>query len=133
MVRRESIRGLALAACALVGVIPGRAPAYIDIPPATLGRMCESTMSFTLMRVEEIDAKRGRVIFRAVRDLKGNGPSDLAKHAVGLKAGGGKEVLAWAKKGTRAVHFASASRGYSYTYLDGHWYSATLSGGWWHL
>src|SRR5688572_8075019 len=123
---RQAVR-LALAA-ALVGAAP--AAAYIDIPPATLGRMCDATMSITLVRIEKADG--GRVLFRAVRDLKGNGPSDVVKHAIGTEPAG-QEIVRRAEVGRSAVHFASASRNFSYTYLDGHWYSATYADGWWRL
>jgi hypothetical protein len=109
------------------------AEGYIDIPPATLGRMCEATMSITVVRVEKIEEEKGLVIFRAIRDLKGNGPSDLVRHAVGTDLGRGDAIIRWAKPGKQAIHFASASRNYSYTYIDGRWYACALVEGWWRL
>jgi len=110
---------------------PSAALAYIDIPPATLGRMCDATMSITLMRVEKLDKARGRIVFRAVRDLKGNGPSDVVKHELGKDSEKRQAIVAWADAGKEALHFASASRSYSYTYIDGYWYSSSYADGWW--
>src|SRR5687768_16471424 len=102
---------------------PSPAHAYIDIPPATLGRMCDASMSITLVQDETIRPEKNLIVYRAVRDLKGNGPSDLVKHVLGSGPEPGRAVLRWAEVGKRALHFASASRNYSYTYIDGHWYA----------
>jgi hypothetical protein len=124
---------------ALLGlaVIAGSRPAmgYIDIPPATLGRLCASSMNVTVLRVEKVDRDRGAVVYRAVRDLKGNSPADLIKQVIGRESDVGKQVLAWAAPGKTAVLFGSAARDYGYVYTDRCWYSATYAAkeGWWRL
>ena len=107
--------------------------AYVDIPPATLGRLCANTMSITLMRVEKVSHEKSVVLFRAVRDLKGNGPSDVIKLSLRGAPDKAALIVAWAEVGKTTLHFASASRNYSYTYIDGLWYACTYAQEWWHL
>lgn len=113
-----------------------RSHAYVDLPPTTLGRLCGSSMHISEVRVDKVDAKRGRVIYRAVRDLKGNAPSDYWKQAVDPRTKAGESLLKWAQPGKTALFFGSAARNAGYVYVEGNWYLFAAPEGatqWWHL
>lgn len=117
-------------------ILPIIAPAYIDIPPATLGRLCASSMNVTILRVERVDRDGQKVIFKAVRDLKGNSPADFVKAALEHDAKIGVPLVKWAEAGREAVFFGSAARGAGYLYADGRWHllnGANGPGQWWRL
>lgn len=112
----------------------GFAAGYIDLPPATLGRLCASSMNVTLLRVEKLDRERRAVVFRAVRDLKGNSPSDFYRLAAGSDKALGEALLKGAGGGKTALFFGSAARNAGYVYVNDRWYLWTAPGGsakWW--
>jgi hypothetical protein len=117
------------------------AQAYITAPVATLGELSDSTY-ITLVRVEKVSQQKGIILYRKVRDLKGNYPKDAIKHVFDLKntpphKGLGdvpvrpdeqdwRYAIQWAKAGKTAVMFTRQYDPYGdfgHTYIDGCWYA----------
>jgi HEAT repeat protein len=135
------IRTVAAWACLLLAAWPSSAGAYITAPVQTLGALCGSTY-ITLVRVEKFSKEKGVIIYRKVRDLKGNYPREQLRHAFDLKntplhKGAGDvpvrpdEVdwhyaLDWAEVGKTAVCFTLKYDPYGdfgHTYIDKCWYA----------
>jgi HEAT repeats len=117
------------------------ARAYITRPVTTLGQLSASTY-VTAVRVEKVSRENGVILFRKVRDLKGNYPRDTIRHVFDLKntpahKGSGevpirpderdwKHALRWAVPGKTAVMFTLKYDPYGdfgHTYIDGLWYA----------
>ena len=129
-------QAVAVASVFIFAGYTGSVRAYIDIPPATLGRLCNSSMNITILRVEKIDRDGQKVIFKAIKDLKGNSPGDFVKAALETDAKIGVSLLKWCDVGREAVFFASAARNAGYLYADGRWHFLNCANGpaqWWRL
>jgi hypothetical protein len=130
-------RALGLLLCLLAT----SADAYITAPVQTLGQLCGSTY-ITLVQVEKFNREKGVIIYRKVRDLKGQYPRDRIRHAFDLQntpqhKGAGdvpvrpdekdwKYAMDWAREGRTAVIFALKYDPYGdfgHTYIDGCWYA----------
>ncbi|HEX7898075.1 MAG TPA: HEAT repeat domain-containing protein [Planctomycetota bacterium] len=117
------------------------AGAYITAPVQTLGALCGSTY-ITLVEVEKFNREKGVIIYRKVRDLKGQYPRDRIRHAFDLKntplhKGAGDVPVrpdakdwdyatGWAEAGKTAVIFSlkyDPFGDFGHTYIDGCWYA----------
>jgi hypothetical protein len=133
-------RSLALFCCVLGASAPP-ARAYITAPVPTLGQLCDSTY-VTVVRVDKVNREKGIIIYRKVKDLKGEYPRDTIKHVFDLKntpahkgpgdvpvrpdAKDWKYALEWAGPGKTAVLFTLKYDPYGdfgHTYIDGCWYA----------
>ena len=124
----------ALGLTSLLALLPPSTLAYIDLPPPTLGRLCDMSMHISVGRVDKVDHEKRRIICRAVRDLKGNSPSDYWKQVLDGDVGLAKPILKWAEPGKTLLFFGSAARNAGYCYIDGTWYLFTANDGashWW--
>jgi hypothetical protein len=125
-----------LGAGTLLALWAGPSSAYIDLPPATLGRLCESSMNITVLRVDKIDREKRRIIYRAMRDLKGNAPSDYHRQVFDPDDRAGDSILQWAERDKSILFFGSAGRNGGYSYIQGKWHLFAYSDGatqWWRL
>src|SRR5205085_12446162 len=87
----------------------GLAPAYVDMAP-TLARIVRESETIAVVEVDRFSAERGIVLLKAVRDLKGKGPTESIKHRVVSGSGAAVEhaILEWAEPGRRGVLFVTA-------------------------
>lgn len=123
-----------LGTASVLALTAGRSLAYIDLPPATLGRLCDMSMHISVVRVDKVDREKRRIIYRAVQDLKGNSPSDYWKQVLDGDAALSAPILKWAEPGKSALFFGSAARNAGYCYVDGSWYLFAANEGaaqWW--
>jgi hypothetical protein len=68
-----------------LGLFGSPAKAYITFPVTTLGQLCDSSTYVTLVRVEKFSQENGIIVYKKVRDLKGEYPKDKIKHIFDLK------------------------------------------------
>ena len=109
------------------------AHAYIDMAP-TLSKIIADSKAIAVVEVAEFDRANHLVVFKAVRVLKGDVPTDRILHDVALAEGGAipRLILQWAGPGARAVLFVS--RNTALVCIGQGWYQARASeGGPWRL
>ena len=100
--------------------------------PHSLGRICKESTNIVVMQVERVDRAKNLIIYRKVKDLKGNHPQEQIRHNIGQKGSHEREwqtVMAWAKEGRRAVIFHNGRA--SVTGIDDYWYQCFAEGQWW--
>lgn len=105
--------------------------AYVEIP-YTLGRVINEATFVLVMRVEKVEKTKNLILFRKVRDLKGNFPQDVIRHNIGTAGFHPREwqtIMAWAEPGQTAIFFHNG--GASETCINGYWYQAYAGGDWW--
>jgi hypothetical protein len=116
--------GVALACVSLVR-------GYVEAPH-TLGRVCYESTNIVLVEVDKVDKTRGLIIFKKLRDIKGNHPEVQIKHNIGQRGFHAREwqnVMAWAEAGKKAVFFHNG--GASETCIGTYWYQCYREGEWW--
>jgi hypothetical protein len=104
--------------------------AYVEAP-YTLGRVIAESSNILVMRVEKVDKEKNMIIYRKVRDLKGQHPTDVIKHNIGKQGYHEREwkyVMEWAEPGKTAIFFHNG--GASETCIGSYWYQA-YAGDWW--
>jgi hypothetical protein len=105
------------------------ADAYIDVPPQSLGRMCQWSTHIIQVQIEEVDQAKGIVVWRRLKDYKGKWPGgDLIRQKV-TAAGEQGYILQWAQVGRTSVIFALESYRWCHTYIDKFWYCSN-TGDW---
>ena len=118
---------------ALVLLLPGRAAwGYVEAP-FTLGKIINDSTNVLLVRVESVDKEKNLIVYRKVRDIKGQHPGDVIKHNIGRGGFNPREwqyVMAWAEVGQTAVFFHNGGAGE--TCINGYWYQV-YAGEWWAL
>jgi hypothetical protein len=62
-----------------VSVVNPSARAYVEAP-YTLGRVIAESSNVLVMRVEKVDKEKNMIIYRKVRDLKGQHPTETIKN-----------------------------------------------------
>src|SRR5262249_47479837 len=114
----------------------GTAHGFIDIPLASLSKLCERSHSITVFRVEKVNRDKKALIYRKVRDMKGTIPGfvgETVPHVLGPSHNPNyhrqdvdneellnDSILAWAAEGKTAVMFAGGA-----IVCTGHaWYTA---------
>jgi len=60
---------------------PSPTHAYVEAPHS-LGLICTLSTNIMVLRVEKIDRQNNLIIYRKVRDIKGQHPTDLIKHNI---------------------------------------------------
>ena len=131
-----------LAVMALLWTGSGRpAWAVIDIPGDTLARQCAMAHAITVLRVEKVNREKKGIVYRKVRDLKGDFPAprkfvgDTFTHVlrenpnptwhrqdIDNQDRQNEAILAWAAEGKTVVIF---QRGAEQAICVGHaWYTA---------
>ena len=61
---------------------PGSLHAYVEAPHS-LGLVCTLSTNIMVLRVEKVDRQNNLIIYRKVRDIKGQHPTDVIKHNIG--------------------------------------------------
>lgn len=119
------ITGLILVGLAVLST--PSADAYIDVPPQSLGRMCQWSTHIIQVQVEEVDQAKGIVVWRRLKDYKGKWPGgDLIRQKV-TAAGEQGFILQWAQVGKTSVIFALESYRWCHTYIDQFWYCSNTA------
>src|SRR5712692_6444955 len=104
---RSSVLCLLCALCAFVVNLLPLAHAYVEVP-YTLGRVIAESSNVLVMRVEKVDKEKNMIIYRKVRDLKGQHSTDTIKHNIGRNGYHEREwkaVMEWAEVGKTAIFF----------------------------
>jgi len=105
--------------------------AYVEIP-YTLGRLITESTHVMLVRVEKVEKGKNLIIYRKVKDIKGQHPTDVIRHNIGQAGFSPREwqtIMSWAEVGKTAVFMHNG--GASETCIDGYWYQAYANGEWW--
>src|SRR6266478_345944 len=110
---------------------PSPTHAYVEAPHS-LGLVCTLSTNIMVLRVEKIDRQNNLIIYRKVRDIKGQHPTDVIKHNIGRGGFHPREwqyTMEWAEVGKTAVFFHNG--GASETCIGTYWYQAYANGDWW--
>ena len=129
--KRRTAGALAVGIATLLAA--STASAYIEAPH-TLGRVTQESTNVLVVRVEKVERGRNLIIFRKVRDLKGNHNGDVIKHNIGDAGFSPREsrtIMAWAEPGKVAVIFHNGAA--SETCIPNYWYQNANGGEWWTL
>jgi hypothetical protein len=85
-----------------------------------------------VVQVEKVDRDKNLIIYRKVRDLKGQHPTDVIKHNIGRGGFHPREwqyPMEWAEVGKKAIFFHNG--GASETCTGTYWYQCYAGGEWW--
>ncbi|MBV9124225.1 MAG: VCBS repeat-containing protein, partial [Planctomycetes bacterium] len=107
--------------------------AYVEAPH-TLGTVCTLSTNVMVLQVEKVDKEKNLIIYRKLRDLKGQHPTDVIKHNVGHNGFNPREwqyVIDWAEPGKKAIMFHNG--GASETCIGTYWYQCYAGGEWWNM
>ncbi|MCI0377754.1 MAG: hypothetical protein L0215_09120 [Gemmataceae bacterium] len=118
-------------AMSLTGAVAAVALAYVEAPH-TLGRCVHESTNIVLVQVERVNREKNLIIYKKVKDLKGNHPKDEIKHNIGQRGFHPREwqnIMKWAEEGKKAVFFYNG--GASETCIDHYWYQCYQEGEWW--
>jgi len=110
---------------------PSLLHAYVEAPHS-LGLVCTLSTNIMVLRVEKVDRQNNLIIYRKVRDIKGQHPTDVIKHNIGRGGFHPREwqyTMEWAEVGKTAVFFHNG--GASETCIGTYWYQAYANGDWW--
>jgi hypothetical protein len=105
--------------------------AYIE-SPHTLGLVIRDSTNIVLMEVSRVNKEKGLIVYKKIRDLKGQHPSNEIKHNIGQRGFHPREwqtILTWAEPGKKAVFFHNG--GASETCIGTYWYQCYPEGDWW--
>jgi hypothetical protein len=108
-----------------------RGYAYVEAPHS-LGLVCQLSTNIMVIKVEKVDRQNNLIIYRKVRDIKGQHPTDIIKHNIGRGGFHPREwqyPMEWAEVGKTAVFFHNG--GASETCIGTYWYQAYANGDWW--
>jgi len=100
----------------------------------SLGKAMTESTNIVHIVVESVDKQKNIIIYRKLKDLKGNHPGDTIKHNIGQAGFHPREwqnIMAWAEPGKTAVMFHNG--GAAETCVDNYWYQTSLSGDWWNM
>jgi hypothetical protein len=109
------------------------AHAYIEAPHS-LGQVISLSSNVILVRVEKVDKTNNLIIYKKVKDLKGQHPTDTIKHNIGKGGYNPREwqyTMDWAEPGKTAVFFHNGGAGE--TCIGNYWYQVGANGEWWGL
>ena len=121
-----------LSAVVLLLTFVVRAHSYVEIP-YSLGRLISESTHIMLLQVEKVDKTKNLIVYRKIKDIKGEHPSDVVKHNIAQAGFSPREwqtIMAWAEPGKSAVFFHNG--GASETCIDNYWYQA-YAGDWWSM
>ncbi len=107
MVKRVMMAALVLLIAA------GAALAFIDtFRPETLGSTCQRANSITVFKVEKFNKEKRLVVFRKVKDLKGEFPREVFREFIsdGHEEAERKHYLDWVGEGKTVVVFRYENR-----------------------
>ena len=103
--------------------------AYIDVPPATLGKTCDWSTDIVQARVESVDRVKNVIVWKKCREYKGKwrGTDVIRQTVNALPEPHRTAVLKWAEPGKMTVMFALESYRWSHTYINNLWYASTTT------
>ncbi|NQT87786.1 VCBS repeat-containing protein [bacterium] len=122
--------GVAVAVAVFLACRP--ALAYVEAA-YPLGKLIGESTHIVLLSVESVDKEKHLIVYRKVRDIKGNDPAETVKHNIGTFGFHPREwqtVMAWADVGRTALLFHNGSAGE--VCIDGYWYQC-YKGDWWRM
>ena len=123
---------LRVGVCALL-CLAWRSFAYIEAG-FTLGKVCSESINIQLVEVTRIDAEKNLILYKKLRDLKGQSLDAPIKHNIGQRGFNPREpqnIMAWAKVGKKAIIFSNNEA--SETCIEFYWYQCAKEGEWWSL
>ncbi len=130
MTRTRTLSIAALGALILLCSGPP-ATAYIEAS-MSLGAVVAQSSNILVMQVDKVDKENNRILYKKIRDVKGQHPGEVLRHNI-AKAGfhprEWQNIMAWAEPGKLAVFFYQG--GASETCLDMYWYQAYGGGADW--
>jgi hypothetical protein len=133
-VRRRLLYAAPLLPALVLLAWPARpARAYVEAAHS-LGQVVQLSTNVLVMRVERVDKEKNVIIYRKVRDLKGQHPTEVIKHNIGRGGYHPREwqfPMEWAEVGKTAVFFHNG--GASETCIGTYWYQTYLGGDWWNF
>jgi hypothetical protein len=115
----------------LLLLYPPSLQAYVEAPHS-LGQVVQLSTNVVLVKVEKVDKQNNLIIYRKVKDLKGNHPTEIIKHNIGKNGFNPREwqyTMEWAEVGKTAVFFHNG--GASETCIGNYWYQCYAGGEWW--
>ena len=104
---------------------------YVEAP-YSLGRVCQESTHVVVIEVTRVNKERGLIVFKKVKDLKGQHNEQEIKHNIGKRGFHPREwqnVMAWAAPGKKAIFFHNG--GQSETCIGTYWYQCSREGAWW--
>jgi FG-GAP-like repeat/FG-GAP repeat len=127
--------GLSVVAALLLALVMTTQPAqaYVEAPHS-LGQVITLSTNIMVCRVEKVDREKRLIIYRKVRDLKGQWNQDLIKHNLsspGFNAREWQYPMEWAEVGKTAVFFHNGGAGEMC--IGNYWYQIYPGGEWWTL
>ncbi len=129
MKRKQILGTAALALVLMLFAAPARA--YIEAP-YSLGRIIAESSNILVVQVDKVNKENNLILFKKVRDIKGQHPGDVIRHNI-AKAGfhprEWQTVMAWAEPGKLALFFYNG--GASETCIDTYWYQCYGAGADW--
>lgn len=131
LTRRFTICLASLTGIALICV--STSLAYVEAP-MSLGAVLTQSSNVMTMRVEKVDKEKNLIIYRKIKDLKGQHPTELIKHNIGKAGFHPREwqfIMEWAEPGKTAVFCHNG--GASETCINNYWYQAYAGGEWWNM
>jgi hypothetical protein len=118
------LTALALAGLAVLGTGSPAGATYIEAS-MSLGAVVAQSSNIVVMQVDKVDKENNRILYKKIRDIKGQHPSEVIRHNI-AKAGfhprEWQNVMAWAEPGKLAVFMYQG--GASETCIDMYWYQA---------
>jgi hypothetical protein len=112
---------------------PSPTQAYIEAPHS-LGQVVNLSSNIMVLRVEKVDKTNNLIIYKKVKDLKGQHPTDTVKHNIGKGGYNPREwqyIMDWADVGKTCVFFHNGGAGE--TCIGNYWYQMGANGEWWGL
>jgi hypothetical protein len=89
---------------------------------------------YTLAEVAKVDVEKNLILYKKLRDLKGQMPDGPIKHNIGQRGFNPREpknIMDWAHAGRKAIIFANNEA--CETCIDFYWYQCAKEGEWWTL
>jgi hypothetical protein len=109
------------------------ARAYVEAP-YSLGQVCNESTNIVLVEITKVNKEKNLIIYKKLRDLKGQHPQQEIKHNIGQRGYHMREwtnIMAWAEVGKKAVFFHNGAA--SETCVGSYWYQCYPEGDWWGL
>jgi hypothetical protein len=131
---RRALLCLALLLGGSLVLLPRQAPlAYVEAPHS-LGQVVALSTNIMVLRVEKVDKEKNLILYRKVKDLKGQHPTDVVRHNIGRNGFHEREwkyTMEWADVGKTAVFFHNGGAGECCT--GTYWYQIYPGGEWWNM
>ncbi len=113
--------------------LPQPAQGYVEAPHS-FGQIIALSTNVLVCRIEKVDREKNLIIYRKVRDLKGNYPVEVIKHNIGKAGFHPREwqtAMELAEVGKTTIFFHNGGAGEMC--LGNYWYQIYPGGEWWNM